>query len=353
MILYNSPDSSLNADFHFVPTVHVNAADGLAIKAYAATAGATASIAQATIVYNLPAPNTASFSSRGPLLAGNGDVLKPDLIAPGQDILAAVAPPGNAGRSFDLYSGTSMSSPHVAGLGALLKQAHPDWSPMAIKSALMTTGYDVLDGPNTNPLVIFRQGAGHVKPNSAVDPGLVYDSGRGDWLSFLCGVQPGSFCAALGITAIDPSDLNTPSIAIGDLAGTQTVKRTVTNVGKGKATYTASVSGLTGVTAAVSPASLTLNPGESKSFNVSFTRTSAAAQRLRRRPADLDRRLACRAQPHRHPLGRAGGPDRSLRFLQREVRLHRQLLGHPARPRARDRHPGHRRRRPDRRRLLR
>ena len=275
MILYNSPDSSLNADFHFVPTVHVNAADGLAIKAYAATAGATASIAQATIVYNLPAPNTASFSSRGPLLAGNGDVLKPDLIAPGQDILAAVAPPGNAGRSFDLYSGTSMSSPHVAGLGALLKQAHPDWSPMAIKSALMTTGYDVLDGPNTNPLVIFRQGAGHVKPNSAVDPGLVYDSGRGDWLSFLCGVQPGSFCAALGITAIDPSDLNTPSIAIGDLAGTQTVKRTVTNVGKGKATYTASVSGLTGVTAAVSPASLTLNPGESKSFNVSFTRTSA------------------------------------------------------------------------------
>ena len=94
MILFNSPDSSLNADFHFVPTVHVSLASGTAIKAYAATAGATASIAQATIVYNLPAPITASFSSRGPLRAGNGDLLKPDLIAPGQDILAGVAPSG-------------------------------------------------------------------------------------------------------------------------------------------------------------------------------------------------------------------------------------------------------------------
>ena len=166
MILFNSPDSSLNADFHFVPSVHVNNADGLAIKGYiAATPGATASIAGATVVYNVPAPFTASFSSRGPLIAGNGDLLKPDLIAPGQDILAAVAPPGNSGRDFDLYSGTSMSSPHVAGLGALLKDLHPDWSPMMIKSALMTTGFDVLDGPETNPLVIFRQGAGHVRPN--------------------------------------------------------------------------------------------------------------------------------------------------------------------------------------------
>jgi hypothetical protein len=164
------------------------------IKAYAATAGATATINQATIVYNEPAPFTASFSSRGPLLAGGGDLLKPDVIAPGQDILAAVAPPGNAGRLFDLYSGTSMSSPHVAGLAALLTDLHPDWSPMAIKSALMTTAYDVLDGgtpaPNTNPVLIFRQGAGHVQPNSAADPGLVYDSSWNDWLAFICATQP-------------------------------------------------------------------------------------------------------------------------------------------------------------------
>jgi subtilisin family serine protease len=274
MILFNSPDSSLNADFHFVPTVHVNLANGTAIKTYAATSGATASISQATIVFNLPAPLTASFSSRGPLRAGNGDVLKPDLIAPGQDILAAVAPPGNAGRLFDLYSGTSMSSPHVAGLAALFKQKYPNWSPMAIKSALMTTGYDVLDGPNTNPLVIFRQGAGHVNPPAAMNPGLVYDAGFSDWLQFICGVQPGGGCT--GVTPIDPSDLNVASIAIGDLAGVQTVTRKLTNVSGSPLNVSASISGLAGITAVVFPATLTLSPGETKSFTVAFSRTTAA-----------------------------------------------------------------------------
>jgi subtilisin family serine protease len=274
MILFNSPDNSLNADFHFVPTVHVSEASGTAIKAYAATAGATASIAQATIVYNVPAPFTASFSSRGPLRAGDGDVLKPDLIAPGQDILAGVAPPGNSGRLFDLYSGTSMSSPHVAGLAALFKQKYPNWSPMAIKSALMTSAGDVLDGPNTDPLVIFRQGAGHVRPALALNPGLVYDSGYRDWLNFICGTQPGSFCSAF--TPIDPSNLNLASIAIGDMAGTQTVTRKVTNVSGGPLKVDASISGLTGITAVVSPATLTLNPGQAASFTVSFTNTAAA-----------------------------------------------------------------------------
>ncbi len=278
MVMYNDPDSSLNADFHFVPSVHVNRADGLAIKAYAATAEATATINQSTIVFNEPAPFTASFSSRGPLTAGGGDLLKPDVIAPGQDILAAVAPPGNAGRDFNLYSGTSMSAPHVAGLAALLRHLKPNWSPMMIKSALMTSGYDVLDGgtpaPNTNPVLIFRQGAGHVRPNSAADPGLVLDSGFNDWLNFICGTQPGPFCSAF--TAIDPSDLNVPSIAIGDLAGSQTVTRRVTNVGASSATYNASFTGMAGFNVTIAPLSLTLSPGQTGTFTVTFTRTTAA-----------------------------------------------------------------------------
>ena len=85
-----------------------------------------------------------------------------------------MAPPGNRGRSFDLLSGTSMSSPHVAGLGALLKQLHPDWSPMMVKSALMTTGYDL---PTATAPSAFEYGGGHVAPNKAADPGLVFDSG--------------------------------------------------------------------------------------------------------------------------------------------------------------------------------
>ena len=278
VILLNPSNNSLNADFHFVPTVHLQNTDYAAIHAYAATADPVATINQATVTYTTTAPLTASFSSRGPLRA-SGDLLKPDLIAPGQDILAAVAPPGNAGRDFNLYSGTSMSSPHVAGLAALLKDLHPDWTPMMIKSALMTTGYDVLDGgtpaPNTNPVLIFRQGAGHVTPNSAADPGLVFNSGWNDWLGFLCGTQlPTSFCTGSGIPVLDPSDFNSPSIAIADLAGSQTVTRKVTNVGP-KSTYNVSFSGA-GISASVSPSSFTLKTGESQTLQITISNVSAA-----------------------------------------------------------------------------
>ena len=281
MILVNTSPNSLNADLHSVPTVHLADTARVAVKAYAATSGATATINLATLVYDVLAPFTASFSSRGPLRAGGGDLLKPDLIAPGQDIVAAVAPPGNAGLSFNVYSGTSMSSPHVAGLAALLKDLHKDWSPMMIKSALMTSAYDVLDLPNTNPLEIFRQGAGHVRPNRAADPGLVYDSGANDWLAFLCGTTTGvsaSTCSALAAAgySLDPSDLNGASIAIGDLAGIQTVTRFVTNVGHSPASYSPTVTGMAGFTVNVNPATLTIKRGQTKAFQVTFTRSAAA-----------------------------------------------------------------------------
>jgi len=281
MILLNPTASSINADFHSVPTVHLQNTDYAAVHAYAAIASPTATINQATVTYTTPAPFTASFSSRGPLRAGGGDLLKPDLIAPGQDILASVAPPGNGGRNFNLYSGTSMSAPHVAGVAALLKQAHPNWSPMMVKSALMTSAYDVLDGPDTNPSVIFSQGAGHIQPNRAVDPGLVYNAGWNDWLAFLCGTTTGVSQATCSILvdngySLDPSNLNVASIAIGALAGSQTVTRKVTNIDALEATYTSSFTGMAGFTVDVAPASLTLTPGATKSFNVTFTRTDAA-----------------------------------------------------------------------------
>lgn len=279
MILYNDPAGAANtpALFHAVPSVHVVAASGLAIKAYAgaAGAGATAAISQATVTRDEPAPFTASFSSRGPLQA-SGDLLKPDIIAPGQDILAGVAPPNNNGKLFDLYSGTSMSSPHVAGLAALLKSAYPKWSPMAIKSAIMTTAGDVLDGPNTSSTVIFRQGAGHVQPNRAADPGLVFDSGFNDWLGFLCGTQlPASFCTSAGIPVLEPSNFNSPSIAISNLAGSKTVTRRLTNVSGNPATFIASAV-MPGFTVSVSPAQLTLGAGETGEVAITVTRAGAA-----------------------------------------------------------------------------
>ena len=268
-ILANVTPSSLNGDFHSVPTVHIDDVDGQAVRDYVATdAAPTAEIAPS---YNapVPAPVIASFSSRGPLLAGSGDILKPDVSAPGVDILAAVAPPGNAGKDFDLYSGTSMSSPHVAGLAALLMDLHPDWTPMMVKSALMTTGFDLLSGADP-----FAQGAGHVAPTIAADPGLVYDSGWVDWLGFLCGTGElnASYCPAIGI---DPSDLNLASFAIGALPGAQTITRTVTNVSKGAEQYTFSAS-VPGIDVVADPAFFTVHSGDTISYTLTFTVNGAA-----------------------------------------------------------------------------
>jgi hypothetical protein len=277
---------SLNADFHVISTVHLAHTDRAAVKDYAATAGATATatINAAKFDYETPAPFTAAFSSRGPLLAGGGDLLKPDVIAPGQDILAAYSPMVG-GLHFNQISGTSMSSPHVAGLAAVLMHRHPGWTPMMIKSALMTTGYDVLDAvtpaSNTNPLLIFRQGAGHVRPSLAADPGVVYNSSRNDWLAFLCGtttaVGAGTCQALVGLGySTDPSNLNVASMAIGDMAGVQTIKRKVTNVSGKSLTLASAVTGMDGFAVTTTPSSLTLAVGETKSFELAFRRNSAA-----------------------------------------------------------------------------
>ena len=259
--------ASINADLHSIPAIHVDNVAGAAIAAYAQTAGATATIAQATVNANEPAPAVAGFSSRGPSRAGGGDILKPDFMLPGQDIVASVAPPGNGGKDFDVFSGTSMSSPHVAGVGALMSQAHPNWSPAAMRSAMATTAHQNIVG-GYSP---FGAGAGQVQPNKAVDPGLVYDAGFGDYLSFL----KGQGLIGNNVPAIDASDLNQPSLAVGDLAGTQTLHRTVTNVGGSAATYTATVVAPAGFTVNVTPAAFTIPAGGTQSFDVTITRTDA------------------------------------------------------------------------------
>jgi subtilisin family serine protease len=274
MVLANVAPSSINADLHYVPTVHVDEIAGAAITAYAQTAGATATLTGG-VFEMVEAPEVAAFSSRGPALAGAGDLLKPDIMAPGVDVLAAVAPPGNNGRNFDFYSGTSMASPHIAGIAALIMQAHPDWSPMMVKSALMTSASTLTNMDDPIPGGYFDYGAGEVVPNSAVDPGLVYDAGFYDWLAFLCetstAVSTGT-CNALASMgySLDPSDLNYPSIAIGALPGAQTVVRTVTNVGT-PGTYHVSVNAPAGIDVTVDPANLELKKGESASYTVTFT----------------------------------------------------------------------------------
>lgn len=283
MVMTNISPNSLNADFHSVPTVHVNETSGAAIKAYVSgTTGPTAALSQGEQEVGAEAPFVAAFSSRGPALASS-DLLKPDVMAPGVDVLASVSPAGHNGRNFDFISGTSMASPHIAGLGALIRQLHPDWSPMAIKSALMTTAAvtnnkgAAIQQDTGGAATPFDYGSGQVTPNSAADPGLVYDSGFVDWVRFLCGAGQlaigSSTCAQTG--SIDPSDLNTPNIAIGQLTGTQTVTRTVTNVSKSAGVYTPTVQAPSGVSVSVSPRQLVVPPRKSAKYTVTFTRTSA------------------------------------------------------------------------------
>lgn len=284
MVLANPTPNSLNADIHYVPTVHVDEVAGAAIKAYAATAGATASLSAGVQELGGKAPQVAAFSSRGPALSGSGDLLKPDIMAPGVDIIAGVSPDGHDGRLYDFISGTSMSSPHIAGLAALVIQKHPEWSPMAVKSALMTTA-SVRDNKN-QPIQTdagdvagpFDYGSGHVVPNAATNPGLVYDSTSTDWVRYLCGVgqlsATGSTCTTYG--SIDPSDLNQPNIAIGSLAGRQVVTRTVKNVTRLPGLYVPKVTAPAGTTVTVSPKLLVVKAGGTATYKVTITRTSAA-----------------------------------------------------------------------------
>jgi hypothetical protein len=277
MILTNTGPNSVNADLHFVPTLHVDNIIGDQIKAYATSAAnPTATLSAGVFLTGVEAPFVAAFSSRGPGLVGDQDLIKPDIMAPGVDVLAAVAPPTNSGRSFDFYSGTSMSAPHISGIAAILKGAHRDWSPMAIKSALMTTANlkdnkgVALDGTP------FDYGAGQVNATRALNAGLVYDSNVVDWIGYLCATELGNdFCTSRSIPTFDASDLNYASIGIGSLAGKQTVVRTVTQTANGKNRWVPSVQAPAGVTVTVSPRSATLQKGQSATFSFTFTRTTA------------------------------------------------------------------------------
>jgi hypothetical protein len=294
MILVDN-GGGLVSEVHSVPTIHVSAADGEAIKAYAvAQAAAATSALSAFYASTKPAPIMAGFSSRGPNM-GDSNILKPDLTAPGVDILASVTPAltvaehsGVVAGSFvppdayESYNGTSMSTPHVAGLSLLLRQAHPDWSPAAIKSALMTTTYSTLDdglAGAQNGLLPWSQGAGHVDPNKATNPGLVYDAGKGDFVSYQCKVNraavPAADCTQYGILD-ETYNLNLPSITVAAIQGSVTVRRTVTNVSGATATFNATAS-VPGFTTVVTPASLTLAPGAKASFTVKLTNAGAAS----------------------------------------------------------------------------
>jgi len=220
----------------------------------------------------------ASFSSRGPAI-GESDFIKPDITAPGVQILAGTSPDvlnGIPDAWFQYRSGTSMAAPMIAGIAALLKEAEPDWSPATLKSALMTTAYDEVVTANSsvraNP---FDMGTGHVDANSALNPGLIYETGYADYRAFLCGldnvpIDTGDCDSLLAAGFTSHAEaLNLPSIGITELIPGDEITRTVTNIGTA-AVFAASVESPPGMTVTVSPASLALGEGESASFSLRF-----------------------------------------------------------------------------------
>jgi subtilisin family serine protease len=223
-------------------------------------------------------PNVvADFSSRGPSLS-DANFVKPDVTAPGVDILGGQAPDvanGLRGELYQYMSGTSQAAPEVAGVAALLKEAHPGWSPSAIKSALMTTTYVEVERTDGAPADAFDMGAGHIDANRAVDPGLVYDSSFADHAAYLCGLPeppfPAADCAAHAAAGRTPSalDLNLPSIGVAELISGDAVRRRVTNVGP-PASFTAELIEPADVEVLVEPPTLVLGTGETAEFSVRF-----------------------------------------------------------------------------------
>ncbi|KAJ1407079.1 Peptidase S8/S53 domain [Sesbania bispinosa] len=316
MILANTEENGeeLLADAHLVAATMVGRTAGDKIKEYIKLSQyptATIEFKGTVIGGSPPAPKVASFSSRGPNYR-TSEILKPDVIAPGVNILAGWT--GSVGPTdldidprrveFNIISGTSMSCPHVSGIAALLRKAYPDWSPAAIKSALMTTAYDVDNsggkikdlgtGKESNP---FIHGAGHVDPNRALNPGLVYDLDSNDYLAFLCSIGYDAERIAVftrGPASLDicerklartgsltsPGDLNYPSFSVefGANNGLVKYKRVVTNVGSSAdAVYTVKVNAPTGVDVSVSPSKLVFSAeNKTQAFEVTFTRVGYA-----------------------------------------------------------------------------
>lgn len=296
-ILYNNSDvDNLYTDPHWTPAVHIDSTPGLAIKAYiAGDPTPTAAIVDTREIAEWPsAPSMTIFSSRGPNPVV-GDVIKPDITAPGIQILAGNTPTpigGVQGELFQAIAGTSMSSPIIAGVFALIKQAHPEWTPAMAKSAIMTTAYqDVVDNDRVSPADPFDMGAGHVDPGnkvhkgSAFQPGLAYDAGLFEYAAFTCGQDWGvfttgscDFLESIGVPT-DPSDLNYPSIAIDGVAGSQTVTRTVTSVAQdnGWRTYTVSVDAPEGFEVTVSPSTFKIKKGQTATYEVTIAGAGAPA----------------------------------------------------------------------------
>ncbi len=262
MILYNTIETDVETDNHFLPAIHLNdptesivafVSSHSGVKATWTTGAATSSTGDIM----------ASFSSRGPL----GDWIKPDVTAPGVQILAANSPHhlfdpadglGPDGESYQAIAGTSMSSPHAAGVALLIKAKHPSWTPGQIKSAMMTSSLqDVLKEDGSTPADPFDRGAGSIRANRAINPTVTFD------------VLAWQFYAAAS-DEFARLDLNIASVNAPNMPGVMTTTRTIKNVTGVTQTLDFTTTAPRHSSIVVTPSKLTLAPGKSGTFEITI-----------------------------------------------------------------------------------
>jgi uncharacterized repeat protein (TIGR01451 family) len=269
MILANDAPSaaSLNADTHVLPATHISYADGIILKTWMSSgSGHVGRITGGSVDYTAyPGDNMASFSSRGPATTMVATI-KPDITAPGLNILAAYNTAGNPPPpEFNIISGTSMSSPHTAGAAALMRAVYPSWTPAEIKSAMMLSANpNVNKEDNTTPGDPFDFGAGRVALDQAPGVGLVMNITRAQYDA----ANPG--------TGGDPKQLNLPSMSNPNCVNSCTWTRTVKSVLSSSQTYSAAVSAPAGMAGTVTPASFTLAPGAEQVLTITLNITNPA-----------------------------------------------------------------------------
>ncbi|XP_021894461.1 LOW QUALITY PROTEIN: subtilisin-like protease SBT4.5 [Carica papaya] len=283
------PNSEKVSEIYSLPASVLLPDDYERVKTYLKTANnPVAEILKSETIENLNAPIIAFFSSRGPnsILP---DIIKPDLTAPGVDILAAYSPLGSITGDYldkrrvgyNILSGTSMASPHVSGAAAYVKSFHPDWSPSAIKSALMTTAWKMTRFKNAD--AEFALWIWAYQSLQAVDPGLIYEAGKEDYIKILCSsgynssqikqlAGDNSTCKRADHKSL-VSNLNYPSMAIKIAEPRKPFRivfhRTVTNVGRTNTTYKAVISLNPNVNFKVVPRVLSFKSlNQKKSFKV-------------------------------------------------------------------------------------
>jgi Subtilase family/Fibronectin type-III domain/PA domain len=266
MILYNPALQDVETDNHWLPAIHL--ADGTAFLAFmAAHTGVTGSFPAAEKRFG-QGDVMAAFSSRGPA----GLFIKPDVTAPGVEILAGNTPTpeapdsnngaGPAGEYYQAIAGTSMSSPHVAGAAILVKAVHPDWSPAEIKSALMTTAKTAVVKENLfTPADPFDMGGGRIDVAAAASAPLVFDETADNFFT-------------MGGDATQAAQLNIASIDAPVLPGRLVVTRIVANATSGPLHVSVSTSAPFGSTISVSPSKFTVARGHAETLTITI-QTSA------------------------------------------------------------------------------